>query len=225
MPGIAVVPDIPTVPGVPMIVEVPGQGTAVTLGVVRGVVGLSPALPSSVAPRGIAPLIVDPAVNPVLVDPALIAPMPVDDPAILSGLPAVVELQPVEVIEFDTEPPPSNVGIDPDIPVLVVPALIHGVVLIMGLSPPVLSSVAPSGIPLPCDGALEDVAPRGDVAPMPGTGATCAKLGPPLKIIRLAAMAKTRRIGPPLVSRTAIDVCCLCDRSVDRAVGIYATLR
>jgi hypothetical protein len=207
MPGTPVVPDIPSVPDVPVIIELPGQGTAVTLGVVRGVVGLSPALPSSVAPSGIAPLIVDPAVNPVLVDPAFIAPMPVDDPAIPSALPAVVELQPVEVIEFDIEPPPSNVDIvpdipivDPDVPVLVVPALIHGVVLIMGLSPPVFSSVAPSGIPVPCDGALEDVAPRGDVAPMPGIGATCAKLGPPLKIIRLAAMARTRRIEPPLVS-------------------------
>jgi hypothetical protein len=202
-----VVLEIPTVPDIPIVVEGPGQGTAVTLGVVRGVVGLSPALPSSVAPSGIAPLIVDPAVNPVLVDPALIVPMPVDAPATPSALPAVVEPQPVEVIEFDTEPPPSNVDIDPDIPVvdpdspvLVVPVEIHGVVLIMGLSPPVFSSVVPSGIPVPCEGALEDVAPRGDVAPMPGTGATCAKLGPPLKIIRLAAMAKTRRIEPPLVS-------------------------
>jgi hypothetical protein len=200
-PGIPVVPDIPTVPDVPIIVEVPGQGTAVALGVVRGVVGLSPALPSSVAPSGIAPLIVDPAVNPVLVDPALIVPMSVDDPATPSALPAVVELQPVEVIEFDTEPPPSNVDIDPDIPIVdpdipvpVVPVVIHGVVLIMGLSPPEFSSVAPNGIPVPCEGALEDVAPRGDVAPMPGIGATCAKLGPPLKIIRLAAMVRTRRI-------------------------------
>jgi hypothetical protein len=207
MPGIPVVPDIPTDPDVPIIIEVPGQGTAVTLGVVRGVVGLSPALPSSVAPSGIAPLIVDPAVNPVLVDPALIVPMLVDDPATPSALPAVVELQPVEVIEFDTEPPPSNVDIDPDIPVVdpdipvpVVPVVLHGVVLIMGLSPPEFSSVAPKEIPVPCEGALEDVAPRGDVAPMPGIGATCAKLGPPLKIIRLAAMARTRRIEPPLVS-------------------------
>jgi hypothetical protein len=208
MPGRPVVPDIPTVPDVPVIVEVPGQGTAEALGVVRGVVGLSPALPSSVAPSGIAPLIVDPAVNPVLVDPALIVPMLVDDPATPSVLPAVAELQPVEVIEFDTEPPPSNVDIDPDIPIVdpdvpivdpdipvpVVPVVIHGVVLIMGLSPPEFSSVAPKGIPVPCEGALEDVAPRGDVAPMPGTGATCAKLGPPLKIIRLAAMVRTRRI-------------------------------
>jgi hypothetical protein len=201
MPGIPVVPDIPTVPDVPVIVEVPGQGTAEALGVVRGVVGLSPALPSSVAPSGIAPLIVDPAVNPVLVDPALIVPMLVDDPATPSVLPAVAELQPVEVIEFDTEPPPSNVDIDPDVPIVdpdipvpVVPVVIHGVVLIMGLSPPEFSSVAPKGIPVPCEGALEDVAPRGDVAPMPGTGATCAKLGPPLKIIRLAAMVRTRRI-------------------------------
>jgi hypothetical protein len=201
MPGIPVVPDIPTVPEVPVIVEVPGQGTAATLGVVRGVVGLSPALPSSVAPSGMAPLIVDPAVNPVLVEPALIVPMSVDDPMTPSALPAVVELQPVEVIEFDTEPPPSNVDIDPDIPIVdpdipvpVVPVVIHGVVLIMGLSPPEFSSVAPKGIPVPCEGALEDVAPRGDVAPMPGIGATCAKLGPPLKIIRLAAMARTRRI-------------------------------
>src|SRR5580704_3762415 len=202
MPGIPVVPDTPSVADVPVIVEVPGQGTAVTLGVVRGVVGLSPALPSSVAPRGMAPLIVDPAVKSVvLVDPALMVPMPVDEPATPSALPAVVELQPVEVIEFDTEPPPSNVDIDPDIPVvdpdvpvLVVPALIQGVVLIVGLSPPVFSSVAPNGIPVPCEGALDDVAPRGEVAPMPGIGATCAKLGPPLKIIRLAAMARTRRI-------------------------------
>jgi hypothetical protein len=201
MPGIPVVPDIPTVPDVPVIVEVPGQGRAEALGVVRGVVGLSPALPSSVAPSGIAPLIVDPAVNPVLVDPALIVPMLVDDPATPSVLPAVAELQPVEVIEFDTEPPPSNVDIDPDVPIVdpdipvpVVPVVIHGVVLIMGLSPPEFSSVAPKGIPVPCEGALEDVAPRGDVAPMPGTGATCAKLGPPLKIIRLAAMVRTRRI-------------------------------
>jgi hypothetical protein len=199
-------PDTPSVADVPVIIEVLGQGTAVTLGVVRGVVGLSPALPSSVAPSGIAPLIVDPAVNPVLVDPALIVPMSVDDPATPSALPAVVELQPVEVIEFDTEPPPSNVDIDPDIPIVdpdilvpIVPVVIHGVVFI-GLSPPEFSSVAPKGIPVPCEGALEDVAPRGDVAPMPGIGATCAKLGPPLKIIRLAAMARTRRIEPPLVS-------------------------
>jgi hypothetical protein len=199
MPGIPVAPG--SVADVPVIIEVPGQGTAVTLGVVRGVVGLSPALPSSVAPSGMAPLIVEPAVNPVLVDPALIAPMPVDEPATPSALPAVVELQPVEVIEFDTEPPPSNVDIDPDVPVVdpdipvpVVPVVMHGVVLIVGLSPPVFSSVAPRGIPVPCKGTLEDVAPRGDVAPMPGIGETCAKLGLPLRVIRLAAMARTRRI-------------------------------
>jgi hypothetical protein len=119
------------------------------------------------------------------------------------------------MIEPSGAPPPSKVDIDPatplpiaDIPVPVadipvvdpaVPPLeaavpVHNVPPASGLIPPLLSSVAPSGMPTGPDGELKFIVPSGDVAPMPGVGATCAKLAAQLKRKTAPAVVRTRRI-------------------------------
>ena len=111
--------------------------------------------------------------------------------------------------EEPDSPPPSNVAGDPASPVPIedpVPAVMAAAQGI-GLSPPGLISVAPSGMPpacvpgmgdiMPsgCDPGLEGIVPSGDVAPMPGVGDIWAKLGAQLIIEMSAAVARTYRIA------------------------------
>jgi hypothetical protein len=184
-PATPVVPAAPgefNVPNVPVVGERPVQGETETPGTGSSVVGLSPGVPSSVEPSGIVPLLIDPGVNLAVVDPVIIDVDP-------SALPNVVELQVVAValVEPGIVPPPSNVDIDPANPVADVVAPEQGLVLAVGLRPPVFNSVAPRGIPLVCDAVLRSIVPSGEVAPMPGVGAICAKHGP--QPIRQAATA------------------------------------
>jgi hypothetical protein len=132
------------------------------------------------------PLLIDPGVDPVVVDPVIIDVDPI-------ALPDAVALQVVEValVEPGIAPPPSNVDIDPANPVADVVDPEQGFVPAVGLRPPVFNSVAPRGIPLGCDAALKSIVPSGEVAPMPGVGATCAKHGP--QPIRQAAAARVIR--------------------------------
>jgi hypothetical protein len=210
-----VVPVEPNVPVivVPVIVDVPGQGVAEMLGIGTPMVVLSPGVPTSVAPSGI-----------VLPLPMVPSPSPA---AGVIAVPDAVPLVPVaaglHVLATD-EPPPSKVELDPAIPVPdviipvldpeiplldvvipvlepAVPAMLgHNVPLASGLIPPVLSSVAPSGMPTGPAGALKFIVPSGDVAPMPGVGATCAKLLP----------QPSRKITPVMVRARRIEVSSVC---------------
>lgn len=89
--------------------ETPGQGVVETVGSGRDIDGLSPGVPTSVEPSGI-PLRVDPGANPAVAGVA----------AAPSELPDALEPQVVAIVEFELDPPPSNVKLGPAIPVLVV---------------------------------------------------------------------------------------------------------
>jgi hypothetical protein len=173
---------------------------------------LTPGEASSVEPSGI------------VLPPGLVpSPDPEEGVTAMLGEPAAVpEGHVLPIIEPSGAPPPSKVDIDPatplpvadipvpvaDIPVPVadipvvdpaVPPLeaavpVHNVPPASGLIPPLLSSVAPSGMPAGPDGELKFIVPSGDVAPMPGMGATCAKLVAQPKRKTAPAMIRTRRI-------------------------------
>jgi hypothetical protein len=160
--------------------------------------GLTPALPSSVEPRGIEPTGATPGARPAVdplkleggvVVPEAVPPAPheedVDVPIVPAPMPAPSKVEE----ELDIPDMPA-----PDIPVpaeLVtkVPELAHGIVLAIGsnaigLRPPGVSSVAPKGIPTgPADEAAPGT-PSGEVSPIAGvvgvSGAICAKLAPAL---------------------------------------------
>jgi hypothetical protein len=115
--------------------------------------GLSPDVPTAVAPKGMLEPTVDG--DPPGADPGEPA---ADMPE--SVLEDVAEPHPLETLV----PPPSNAGFEL--------ALAQG----SGLTPGVFNSVAPSGIPLEVGADVsenEDV-PSGEVAPMPGVTADCA---------------------------------------------------
>jgi hypothetical protein len=141
------------------------------------VVGLSPGVPISVEPRGTPP------------PPPLFVgrDVPNIDPAPDVGVPAATQFAAVE----SAVPPPSNVDVDPDAAGLQVCAII-------GLKPPGLSSVEPSGIPDIGVAELDGRVPNGDVCPMPevvpGVVPTCAKLGLQVNIQTIATKLRVRRI-------------------------------
>jgi hypothetical protein len=173
-------------------------------------VGLTPALLSSVAPRGRPPPDAEPGIAPPSDDvdevpdavPADV-PGPQDPPK-----PVAPELKskfavPGATTLGSTPPPPSKVE-----PVVVVaelgnPALKQGLLLAVGsrgagLSPPGESSVAPIGMPT---APTDDVAPgmpSGDVIPIAGApgvgGASCAAAVPQPSSIA-ASVVKTKRNG------------------------------
>jgi len=159
-------------------------------------IGLTPAPPSSVDPRGIEPTGATPgaipAVVPLKVEGRIVVPEAVP-PA-----PQDVTVDDVPVGPVPT-PAPSKVEEELDVPVPDIPApaelmtdvpvVVHGIVLAVGsnaieLRPPGESSVAPSGIPT---GPADEVAPgtpNGEVSPIAGvvgvSGAIWAKLTPAL---------------------------------------------
>lgn len=112
-------------------------------GLVTGAAALMPALPSSVAPRGIPARPTDDVVGKG------------DESSWLSAQDSVV---------FRESPPPSNSGVGeealPGLLQAVIPVPCEGVT---GLMPGVASSVAPSGMPA---GRVDRIA-SGDVTPMP----------------------------------------------------------
>jgi hypothetical protein len=161
-------------------------------------IGLTPAPPSSVEPRGIEPVGASPGAMPAVVPlkvegriivPEAVPPAPqdedVDVPVVPVPMPALSKVEE----ELDVPEVPAL-----DIPVPAelmteVPELAHGVALAIGsnaigLRPPGVSSVAPKGIPTgPADEAAPGT-PSGEVSPIAGvvgvSGAICAKLAPAL---------------------------------------------
>jgi hypothetical protein len=128
-----------------------------TLG--TAVVWLSPGVPRSVAPSGIP----EPTTGPV---PETVPPAPDIDAA-----PEVLLFEALEPQLFDSvDPPPSNAEFE----------LVLGQGMISGLTPGVLISVAPSGMPpRPDEFELSeelsaDGAPSGEVGPIPGVVVVCA---------------------------------------------------
>jgi hypothetical protein len=246
-PFVDMVPTEPNVPGIvdPGIVDVPGQGMSETLGTGTPMGALTPGEASSVEPSGI-----------VLPPGPVPSPSPEEGVAAMLGEPAAApEGHVLPIIEPSGAPPPSKVDVDPvtplpvadipvpvaDIPVPVadipvvdpaVPPLeaavpVHNVPPASGLVPPLLSSVAPSGMPTGPDGELKFIVPSGDVAPMPGAGATCAKLVAQPKRKTAPAMVRTRRIEASPCWRhkvvswspwSRVSISC-------RALSSYATLR
>jgi hypothetical protein len=162
--------------------DMPEQGVGETLEAGAVTNGLSPGMPSSVAPSGMAlPAPADPDV----VDADAPAPeAPLDPP----------EPQSVPGVEFDTDPPPSKVELDPAVPPVVVAAPEHVAAPAGGLSPPIFSSVAPRGISAGDGDPAEFGEPSGDVTPIPDPGSTCATLGWQPMHSTHATMVRTRRI-------------------------------
>lgn len=164
-------------------VDDPGEGATdgrqgLTLG--TAVVWLSPGVPKSVAPKGM----LEPTTDG---DPEIVLPAP-DIAAAPDAPVAGLELQ-----LFDwADPPPSNAALEL--------ALGHG--MISGLTPGVLISVEPSGMPprpdeLELSGELAvDGAPNGEVGPMPGVGLVCA-CAATIPIQTIAAMKEGYRIELP----------------------------
>jgi hypothetical protein len=159
-------------------------------------IGLTPAPPSSVEPRGIEPMGASPgampAVDPLRVEGAIVVPDAVPPAPQEEGVPVVpVPMPALSKVEEELDVPDVPV---PDIPVPAelkteVPVPAHGSALAVGsnsigLRPPGESSVAPNGTPT---GPADDVAsgtPNGEVNPIAGaagaSGAICAKLAPAL---------------------------------------------
>jgi hypothetical protein len=152
--------------------------------------GLTPALPSSVEPRGIEPTGATPVATPAVVPlkaeagfvvPDAVPPAPhsddVDVPiaSVLTPASSKVEDEPA-IPEPVAELPAPDMPVPdtPDAAAPDIPAARHGFVLVIepngdGLRPPGESSVAPSGIPT---GPAADVAPgmpSGVAAPIAGT--------------------------------------------------------
>jgi hypothetical protein len=197
-----------------VIIELPtvGHGVEVMLGVVNGVIGLMPAFPSSVEPRGIVPLpVADPATEPGVdgVVPEVVPPngeVPPQAPDVADA-PLIVPLDMDEFACMPLTPPPSKLvlelELDPETPAPVMawvndPTPKQGVVLAVGpsgpgLIPPGMRPVEPNGIPTGPAGLLVAGTPNGDVVPIPGI-TVCAKVGPQPSQAVAAAIAKKRFI-------------------------------
>jgi hypothetical protein len=159
-------------------------------------VGLTPAPPSSVDPRGIEPTGATPgaipAVVPLMVEGRIVVP---------EAVPPAPQDVTVDIpVGSVPRPAPSKVEEELDVPVpdmpvpaelmTDVPVLVHEFVLavgsnVIGLRPPGESSVAPRGIPTgPADEAAPGT-PNGEVSPIAGvvgvSGAIWAKLTPALR--------------------------------------------
>jgi hypothetical protein len=111
--------------------------------------------------------------------PAVDIPLPTDVPVIELVRPDVMPAIEVPVPESVGGLPKDVCGIEPPMPEHCVTVPIVDVPII-GLTPGVLSSVAPSGMPVGATGAPGPM-PSGEVAPMLGTGLAvapiCAKAG------------------------------------------------
>ena len=127
------------------------------------IIGLSPALSSSVAPSGIPPL------------PTEIATPPPGDDEVPDAVPVVGVVPQLTGVLMAPELSPEG------------KALEHGSLLAVGsngagLSPLGESEVAPNGIPTGPTGGVAPGIPRGDVSPIAGLfgagSANCAKLAP-----------------------------------------------
>jgi hypothetical protein len=167
----------PVAPRLPLPIEL-GHGLVTLFGGETPIIGLTPALPTSVEPSGIAP--------PLSVEPV---PMPALDSGEAVPVAAGVEdVQPgIEVVDaVVVDPPPSNVELVPVIEVELMPIVAATEPLLPevtdsddpvdghGLKPPGSISVAPIGMPVPLE-PLEPGMPSGDVAPIPGvTVVPCA---------------------------------------------------
>lgn len=153
--------------------------------------GLSPAVPSSVEPSGtVKPVAVafDPLVAPVLVD------------AVEDTLPDAPELHAVCAVELEFDaPPPSKFDDD-----TVVPVAEQGTTA--GLNPLGFNSVAPKGMSLRSDDEFEGAVPSGEVCPMPGGRLVCARPAPPQAIQMTATKIEIRRIEATVFSRRT----CVC---------------
>jgi hypothetical protein len=151
-----------------------GQGATDVPGTVMA--WLSPGVPRSVAPNGMPEPLADPVVTPEIELSEL---APVD---------AWEELLAFEQAEEAVEPPPSNAALE----------VVFGHGICSGLNPGGMSSVAPSGIPLPIeeeeaeDG--EGAVPSGEVVPMPGVWPVCAQAPAILADHKIAAKMHVPRI-------------------------------
>jgi hypothetical protein len=158
----------------------------VTLG--TAVVWLSPGVPRSVAPSPIPEPTTDD-------DPVIMPPAPDIDPA-----PEAPVFEAPEPQLFERpDPPPSKAAFEP--------AFGHGI--ISGLTPGVLISVEPSGMPprpeeveldkeLSADGTFS-----GDVAPMPGVVVCACATATPIQQLR-AASKNGYRIEPPSLADVSL---------------------
>jgi len=160
----------------------PAQTVALLSGPGTLIIGLTPALPISVAPSGIVP--------PLSVDPAFAAGFASGDAIPVDDVVPVVEAQELDMIAvpygklpaaIPVNPPPSKLELAPAV---AEPAICAGAVPVeepiiptqfaplpvtgMGLRPPGFISVAPSGIPAADAAEVEPGMPRGDVAGIPG---------------------------------------------------------
>ena len=159
--------------------------------------GLTPLLLISVEPRGM-PAGVTPVFAPREADDIVPDAVPPVVPAVGVQLLEMPEALAVAIPDAALIPPPSKVEPDPPTEQVMIEPGDPGI----GLKPPTLSSVEPSGIPAGL-APMGDVAPmpRGEVAPMPGTvgvAAIWATAGPPLGKTRsrVSAAAPMKRAGP-----------------------------
>jgi hypothetical protein len=130
--------------------------------------------------------------------PAVDIPLPTDVPVIELVRPDVVPGNEVPVPETVGGLPKDVCGIEPPTPEhSVVGPIVPNVPDIIGLTPSVLSSVAPSGMPVGATGEPGPM-PSGEVAPMLGTGLgippTCANAGLHAKSAPKAVTISAQRI-------------------------------
>jgi hypothetical protein len=193
----------------------PAHGVEVLSGAGTPIMGLTPALSTSVAPRGIVPLRDDRTFVPG-VDSGEAMPVedivPGDAEAQAPDVVAVPDVNIPDVIPVD--PPPSKVELVPavgdpviweaappekDVPVPMQLELLAVEPSGIGLMPPGLISVAPNGIPVEDPGEVDPGMPNGDVAPIAGVfSVLCAYPIPQLNDIAI------RTSG-----RRAIETSCL----------------
>jgi hypothetical protein len=131
----------------------------------------------------------EPLVDPIVAPKPDVVPEAIDIPAVAAEPHAAAE------------PPPSNAEFEAVVG--------HGIC--SGLMPGVLSSVAPSGIPLvlELDDGSASIVPSGEVAPMPGGGLVCAPamVAPASHMIAAKARVpciKTSRVSGLTLSTTVL---------------------
>jgi hypothetical protein len=204
MDEVAADPELPATP-------IPAHGVVVMVGPGTPIIGLTPALPISVDPRGIVP--------PESADDAFAVgfdssdAVPVDDvrpDAVEAQLPDVDVVLVVVLVAVlvPVVPPPSKVepvpvAADPACPIASIPEEVMPVEMQLeplaiepigtGLRPPGSSSVAPRGIPAWEPGEVEPSMPSGEVGAMAGVPiVVCARLALPLNSIATASTNKRR---------------------------------
>ena len=176
-------------------VEVAPKGD--TVSDVVGGSGLTPPLPISNEPNGIPARAAPPGVvgDVAAADEALLLAVVPQGPdiAVLPGIDVPV---PIDI------PPPSKVGVDPDIADDALPVVVQG----NGLSPGEASCVTPMGMPV--GGTCEPgVMPSGEVAAILGVGLpippTCARAEPQLSsTVAAVTIAKRVIMGSTFYSRS-----------------------